>query len=85
VNDELLTLDEVAARLKISPETARKLCVTGKLAWVPRGTGSSRQFRGVRRDTLEAYMRNERHGAVKQQMDQIKQTFGAMKLVEERW
>jgi excisionase family DNA binding protein len=83
--DQLLTLDEVAGQLRVSPETVRKLCVVGKLPWVNVGTGESRHCRRVLASTLSAYMRDERRAAVGQDVRNIKQTFAAMKIAEERW
>lgn len=84
-DDELLTLDEVAAKLKVSVETARKLCVTGRLPWVHAGTGSARQTRRVLKSTLAAFMRDERRETVREEMQSIKRTFAGMKLADERW
>ncbi len=83
--DELVTLEEVAKALQVSGETARKLCVTGKLPWVSVGTGESRHARRVLRPTLEAYMRNERRSATAEQVRDIRRTFAGSREVEERW
>lgn len=84
-DDELLTLDEVAAKLKVSRSTARQLCVSGRLPWVPAGTGKDRHIRRVRKSTLAAFMQNERRDAATEQMRNITQTLAAMRAVEERW
>lgn len=84
-HDELLKLDDVANRLKVSRETARALCVSGKLPWVPVGTGSKKQFRRVLSSTLDAFMRQERKNAIGAQMKNVRETLAAMSAVEERW
>lgn len=83
--DPVLTPDEVAAALKVSRETVRKMLASGKLAWVPVGMGESRQCRRVRKSTLDEYLRNEKLSSVGQEMNNVKRTFSAMKMVEEHW
>ncbi len=68
--DELLTIDEVAAELKIGYETARQLTVKGRLAFVAVGSGSSRNLRRVRRDTLESFKRAELRSSTQRMIDQ---------------
>ncbi len=84
-DDQLLTPDEVAARLKVNPETVRRLCVSGRLPWVNVGTTETRPIRRVRAATLRAYMQDERRAAVKLEMQNIRQTSAAMQAVEQRW
>jgi hypothetical protein len=85
MNDEVLTLDLVAADLKVSVETARRLCADDKLAWVPRGLGQNRVHRGVLRSALEAYKRDQRRATVAREMRNIRETHDAMQVAEERW
>lgn len=84
-NAKLLTVAEVAATLKVSRETARKLMATGRLPYVAVGTGSSRKLRRVNPATLAAYLQDERRDAIKQQMHDVRRTRAAMRLVEQRW
>jgi hypothetical protein len=84
-DDELLTLDSVALQLKVSVETARKLCVKGRLPWVPVGTGESRHLRRVRQSTLDAYVRNERRQETRTEVRQITQAVSRTKTSSERW
>ena len=85
MSDELLSLDAVAAKLKVSREQARKLCAAGKLPWVAVGLGQQKKARRVLSSTLEAYMRQEQRDAIGQHMRNIRQTHAAMSGVEERW
>ena len=82
---ELLTLDHVAAELVVSRETARQLCVTGRLPFVDVGTGRDRTMYRVLRTTLDAFVKNERRVGAAVQMEQIRQTCDALRAVEERW
>ncbi len=83
--DELLTLDEVAAKLKVSRETARRLCTSGKLPFVPVGTGSDRHIRRVRSSTLAAFVAGEKKNSIRQEMRNVRETLSAMNGVEVRW
>jgi excisionase family DNA binding protein len=83
--DQLLTLTEVAMRLKVNRETVRRLCAAGRLPWVNVGTSETRPIRRVLETTLRAYMQNERRAAIKLDMHRIRQTADAMQGVEERW
>lgn len=78
--EQVLTLHEVADALKVSDETVRKLCITGKLAWIDVGTGDARSRRRVRASTLAAFMQNERRQAIRQQMRDVRHRRDALRL-----
>jgi excisionase family DNA binding protein len=70
--DHLLTLSEAAAELRVSRETVRKLTASGRLPFVPVGTGSARLCRRVRRETLERFKRQERRDAFEELIERAK-------------
>jgi excisionase family DNA binding protein len=82
---ELLTLDEVAAQLGVSYEQARRLCSKGRLASINVGTSDDRKQYRVRRDTLEAFMRNEQQPSVKDELAGVRVSLAALNAHEQRW
>jgi hypothetical protein len=84
-DDQLLTLEQVAADLKVNPETARRLCISGRLPWVNVGTSDTRPIRRVLASTLRAFKANERRASIKLHAANIRQTSAAMRMVEQRW
>lgn len=83
--DELHNLVTVARRLKVSREQARRLCTSGRLAFITVGIGKDRNAYRVLSSTLDAFMRDERRMGVKQELRSVRETLGAMSGVEERW
>ena len=82
---DLLTTEEVASELRISDEAARKLMTSGKLAFVQVTAGERRMTRRVRRDTLEAFKRNEQRATFRDELRGVRETVSAMASVEQRW
>jgi excisionase family DNA binding protein len=82
---ELITLQEVADELAISYEQARRLCRTGRLASVNVGTSDGRRQYRVRRDTLEAFKRNELRPDVKGEIEGVRVSLDALHGAEQRW
>ncbi len=65
--EKLLTLDQVAAELQVSYETARQLTVKGRLEYTNAGTGEVREVRRVSRDALDRFKTGERRAGMKQE------------------
>jgi hypothetical protein len=81
---ELLTLQEVADDLLITYEQARRLCSKGRLASINVGTSDARHQYRVRRDTLEAFKRNEKQGSVKDEIGGVRVSLAAMNAGEQQ-
>jgi excisionase family DNA binding protein len=86
MRNELLTLTEVADRLKVSYDTARRLCKSGRLPYVPVGCGEDHETIRVRGDTLEEFTKNERRGgSAKVELARVRETLNAIAAVEEHY
>jgi hypothetical protein len=85
-HDELLTLSEVAAELRVSPEQVRSLCTSGALPFiVVSPPGKDRVHRRVRRETLEHFKRNEQVCAAAAEQKQIASVSRRLASVEQIW
>ena len=85
ISEGIMTPEDVAATLKVSPETVRRLCTEGKIAWLNAGTGSSRVTRRIKRSALDDFLHQEQRASVQAEMQSIRHASSAAASVEERW
>lgn len=70
--DDLLTPEDLAAELKVTPKTVSVMLAKGLIPWVPVGIGTERQRRRVRFGDLQAYKRRTRGNDAEKEFQQAK-------------